>query len=362
MWPDMRFLVLLFLVVLVNAKDYYKILDISKDADDKTIKLAYRRLSKQYHPDKNPGEDAHEKFIEIAEAYEVLSDSNKRRNYDTYGDANGQQGGHHVDFGDIFNQFFGGGQPSHHGHPGNQRHVRKGPVKQVSMAIPLQYFYSGEEVGFNLNINTLCAKCDGSGSKDKERHTCNNCKGQGILTMQRQFGPGMFQTFQVQCEECHGQGTTIKHKCDECHGSGIVNKVRHYDIYVDAGTERNHQYVLESEGDEGPDIVPGDIVINIQEDFVKSWGYRRIGTNLYRTEVLTLTESLKGGWERSIPFFDKIETEIFISRKEGQMVVNGEIEVIKGRGMPHEHDFGDLYIDYKVLIGDKNKNFEKDEL
>ncbi|CAH6721524.1 dnaJ-related protein Scj1p [[Candida] jaroonii] len=339
-----------YLLLLVVCKDFYKILDVDKNADDKTIKAAYRRLSKQYHPDKNSDEDAHEKFIEIGEAYDVLSDKEKRQNYDNYGDPNGQEG---IDLGDIFNQFFGGNRQ---GNTRNQK--RKGEHKQVRINLGLSDFYTGRDLDFELNMNRLCEHCKGTGSSDGKQHTCGKCQGQGILLVKKQFGPGMFQQFQVQCDECQGKRFKITNKCKKC-DNGVVNKSEKFNIYVKPGAKREDMVVIENEGDENIDWVPGDILVKLFEDYNKNSGYRRIGNNLYRTEVITLAEATKGGWKRSIGFFDSDE-DIVIERSKGVQVLNNEVEVIKGKGMPVDDDFGDLFIEYKVLVPEPQ--FVKDEL
>lgn len=357
------------LLALVQAKDYYKILDVAKDADERTIKQAYRRLSKTYHPDKNPSDEAHEKFIEVGEAYEVLSDPEKRLNYDQYGDPN--HGGPNVDFGDMFNSFFGGmgGMGGMRG----QKRVRKGENKFAAMSIPLRDFYTGKDLEFNIQMKNLCRTCDGTGSQDKETHKCGKCNGQGVTQMRRQLGPGMFQTFQVACEDCNGKGKIVTNKCKACHGEGVEDTDRGYKLYIPPGLTRDHQHVMPGEGDQNPDWVAGDIIVKIQEDLNDSWGYRRIGNNLFRTEILTLEESLLGDWSRSIPFFDSIEHEIDIHREPGQQTLNNEVEVLKGKGMPilgdDEEKHGDLFIEYKVLIPETvnlmmnlHNNNEKDEL
>lgn len=367
----MKILTILFVcfIVIVQAKDYYKILDVSKDADDRTIKQAYRKLSKLYHPDKNPSEEAHEKFIQVGEAYEVLSDPEKKQNYDQYGDPNG--GGPQVDFGDMFNQFFGGmgGMGGMRG----QKRVRRGEDKHAVLDIPLRDFYTGKELEFEIKMKNLCSHCDGSGSKDKKTHKCNKCDGHGVVQMRRQLGPGMFQTFQVACDECNGKGKLITNKCKHCQGAGVEDADRKYKLYIPPGLQRGHQHLMQGEGDQNPDWVPGDIIVKIQEDLSDSWGYRRVGNNLFRTEVLTLEESLLGNWSRSIPYFDSVDQEIDIKRDPGQQTLNNEVEVIKGKGMPFVGDdddkHGDLFIEYKVLVPEtvnllmnKYNNDEKDEL
>lgn len=360
----MRFLavigcIILVSLTLVHGKDFYDILDVPKGADEKQIKLSYRQLSKKYHPDKNPSPEAHEKFIEIGEAYEVLSDPDKKAKYDKYGDANGPQQ-EDVDFGDIFNQFFGGG----FGGGGRQKGKRRGDNTQANLHLSLHDFYNGKDLDFDVDMLNICDACEGSGSQDKARHQCDRCHGQGFIQMQRQLAPGMIQTFNAQCDQCHGKGTTIKHHCKQCGGQGTVRSSRHYNVYLLPGSARDSQHVLAGEGDQNPSWVPGDLILNLREDFAASWGYRRIGHHLYRTEVLTLKEATNGGWKRAIPYFDLIDPEISLHRPAGVAVLNGEVETIAHKGMPLPGDddhFGHLYIDYKIIIPE-NPSPPRDEL
>lgn len=355
--------IILLSVTFVYGKDYYSILELSKDADDKQIKLSYRQLSKKYHPDKNSSPEAHEKFIEIGEAYEVLSDPDKRAKYDQYGDPNGPQQDD-MDLGDIFNQFFGGFGGGFGGGGARQRGKRRGDNTKANMHLSLYDFYNGKDVDFDVDMLNICSACEGTGSEDKSKHQCDRCNGSGFLKMQRQLAPGMIQTFNTHCDKCNGKGTTIKHHCKECGGQGTERVSRHYNVYVPSGAPRDSHQVLEGEGDQNPDWIPGDLILTFREEFASSWGYRRIGNNLYRTEVLTLKEAAHGGWKRHIPFFDSIDHEITIQRTKGDVVLNGEVEIIPHKGMPiagEDDHFGDLFIDYKVIIPGPSAH-SKDEL
>lgn len=355
----MRFFAVFYILCgLVAAIDPYKVLGIGKDADEKTIKSAYRRLSKQYHPDKNLAADAHDKFIEIGEAYEILNDPQKKKNYDQFGNPDGQGGGQGgFDFGDMFNQFFQGGAG------GGQPRRRRGADTQVSLRLSLKDFFRGRDFGFDVEMNNICTKCTGSGSADGKRHTCTKCGGRGVITVRRQMGP-MVQQFQTHCDACGGKGSTIANMCKTCGGGGTERKVRHYDIYIPAGTERNHVHVLEGEGDQNPEWDAGNLNVVFLEDSLNNWGYRRIGDNLYRTEVLSAREAFEGDWIREIPLFD--EDTVTIKRGKGQVVIDGQVDVIKGHGMPLLNDdgeFGTLFVQYRVVpVGNGGGGSGNDEL
>lgn len=348
--------VLCFALSLALAIDFYEVLGVPRDADEKQIRQAYRQLSKQYHPDKNQSPDAHEKFIQIGEAYEVLSDKEKKANYDRYGSAEGPRQ-EEMEFGDIFNQFFGGfGGRRQRGKP-------KGEDTRVNLRLSLIDFYNGKELDFDVEMTNICEHCEGSGSADGIKNVCSQCNGQGFIRLQRQLGP-MIQTFNTQCDACGGKGHTIKNACKHCGGGGTVRGGRHYEVYLDPGTPRDSQRILNGEGDQNPDWTPGDLIFSFHEKFSESWGYRRIGHNLYRTEVLTLEEARLGGWKRSIPFFDKIDLEIVLLRPPNKVVVDNEVEIIPDKGMPIPNEldkFGSLYIEYKILVLQAS-SLHKDEL
>lgn len=353
----MRFAAFFVLLAgLVFALDPYKVLDVSKDADDRTIKSAYRRLSKQYHPDKNQAPEAHDKFIEIGQAYEILSDAQKRLNYDRFGEAEPQNGGGNgnFDFGDMFNQFFPG-QGGHGGHHGAR--VKRGPDIQVRLLMLLRDFYIGRDFEFDVEMNNVCSTCTGSGSADGQRHKCSKCGGSGVILTRRQMGP-MIQQFQLPCDQCGGKGTTIAKPCKTCHGEGTVRTGRHYSVYFAPGTDRNAVKVLEGEGDQNPDWVAGNMNVVITEDTKGNWGFRRIKNDLYRTEVLTTKEALEGNWEREIRLFD--EETVMLKRGRGEVVLDGQVDVIREHGMPTGDDeHGSLYVEYRVVpVGKSNVKVE----
>lgn len=355
-----NFIISIFCILfgIVSAGiDPYQVLEISRDADEKTIKSAYRQLSKQYHPDKNPSAEAHDKFIEVGEAYDILSDEQKKLNYDRFGDpnpgTNGGAGG--FQFNDLFNQFF-------NGQGGDGEHEkRRGQDAQVDLQVTLKDFYTGRDLDFSVEMNSICEPCGGSGSADGHRHKCSKCNGSGVLLVRRQVGP-MIQQFQSHCDQCNGQGTTIAKVCGTCSGQGIVRKQRNLNVFLSAGTPRNHVIVLEGEGDQHPDFLPGNMNVRFVETEKDNWGFYRIGDNLYRTEVLTSKEAYLGGWQKELRLFD--DELVTLLRKKEEAVMDGHVDVLHNRGMPTLSDnteFGNLYVRYKIVPFGSQLN-EKDEL
>lgn len=338
---------LVSLICSVFATDYYSILGVPRDADERTIKKAYRALSRQYHPDKNRGnEEASQKFVEVANAYEVLSDPKSREKYDRFGEA-GLKGGRHHDPMDIFAQFFGGNAFGGH-HQGR----RRGPDAQVVMPVSLADMYKGSTLELGVNMQSICDECNGSGSADGQRVTCKTCKGQGQVLLTHQLAPGMVQRIQMQCDKCGGQGSTIKSPCPQCKGTRVMRENRKYNVFLETSAEREWNYVLEGEGDQSPDWDPGDLIVHVVESPENNMGYRRRGHNLFRNEALSMKEALAGGWTRELLSLDG-HSHVVLSRKKGERVVNGEWEIVKGEGMPvsgvSESGHGDLYIRYVVV-------------
>lgn len=369
----MQFLVLALLCLLpllaVCAEDYYKLLNLDKSATERELKKAYRTLSKKYHPDKNPGdESAHQKFVEISEAYDVLSDDELRKIYNQYGhegvkqrQQGGQRGGGGHDPFDIFSRFFGGGG----GHGGGQR---KGQGMQVEIRVPLRDFYVGADHQFKIEKQVVCESCDGSGSEDGQRETCRKCNGQGMVIQKQQLMPGIFQQMQMQCDVCAGKGSTVKHKCKVCAGQRVVRGTESYELSVEKGMPGDARVTYEGEADESPDWTPGDLIVQLtelapqlgSEDEHRTDGtfFRRKGSGLFWREVLSLREAWMGDWTRNLTHLDG--HVVRLSRKRGEVVQPGAVEVIEGEGMPvwrHEEgsgpEFGQLHIEYVVVLPDQ---------
>ncbi|KAF2001401.1 DnaJ protein-like protein [Amniculicola lignicola CBS 123094] len=362
------------------AEDFYKLLGIEKDASERQIKKAYRTLSKKFHPDKNPGdESARDKFVAVAEAYEVLVDEEMRRIYDQYGHdgiAQHKQGGsprqHHDPF-DLFSRFFGGS--GHFGHGGGQR---QGPNMEVRVAVPLRDFYNGRKTEFTVEKQAICSTCEGSGSKDGKTETCDVCGGRGARIQRQQLAPGLFQQVQTVCDKCGGKGKTIKHPCPVCHGSRVVREPETHELHIEKGMPKGVRITYENEADESPDWVAGDLIVHLsetdaalgQQDHERTDGtfFRRRGKDLFWREIISLREAWMGDWTRNITHLDGHIVQL--SRKRGEVIQPNTVEVVENEGMPiwHQHlpegvdeAFGALHVEYVVVLPDQmEKSMEKE--
>lgn len=327
------------------------------------------------------GDDsANQKFIEIAEAYEVLSDEEQRKIYDQYGhegikqhkQGGGQRQGGGDPF-DLFSRFFGGS--GHFGHHGGER---RGPNMEVRVSIPLRDFYNGRKTEFTIEKQAVCSACEGSGSSDGHVDTCDRCSGRGIVIQRQQLAPGLFQQVQMHCDKCGGKGKTIKHPCQVCGGSRVVRESETHDLEIEKGMPKGVRITYENEADESPDYVAGDLIVHLVEadamlgtqDHERTDGtfFRRRGKDLFWREVLSLREAWMGDWTRNITHLDGHIVQL--SRKRGEVVQPNMVEIVKEEGMPIWHQqlennegevYGDLHVEYVVVLPDlMEKSMEKD--
>lgn len=367
-------LAILFTLALAASEDLYKILGLDRSCSERDLKRAYKSLSKKYHPDKATGDE--KKFVEVADAYEALSDPTTRKIYDQYGHdglANhkrgGQGGGHGHDPFDLFSRFFGG---SGHFGGGGGSGVRRGPDMDVRLNVPLRDFYNGRDMEFTLEKQQICDECDGTGSEDGKVETCSKCRGQGMIVQKHMLAPGIFQQVQMHCDQCGGQGKTIKHRCKVCSGNKVVRKPVTLTASVEKGIPKGHKLVFENEADEHPDHVAGNLNVYVMEleptldeqDQARNDGtfFRRKDQDLYWKEVLSLREAWMGEWTRNVTHLDGHVVQL--SRKRGEVVQPNQVDTLGGEGMPtwqdghvHEHDhdaeeFGRLFVEYVVVLPD----------
>ncbi len=359
---------------MAEKRDYYEVLGVDKKASAEEIKKAYRKKAIQYHPDKNPGDkEAEEKFKEAAEAYEVLSDPQKRQRYDQFGfagmsGAGGFSGG---DFSmqDIFSQFgdlfeswgMGGGSFSSFfsggGSRGGQR-VRRGTDLRVKVRLTLEEINSGVEKKIKVKKLVECKHCHGTGSADgSSGETCPTCKGTGrVVRTQR----GIFGMMQVQeaCPTCHGEGKIIKNKCTHCNGDGVVRDEEIITIKIPAGVSGGMQIPVQGKGNAAPrGGVPGDLLVLVEEEEHKD--LVRDGNDLIYNLLLDMPTAILGG-QVLIP---TLTGDVKITITPGTQP--GKVLRMRGKGLPiidqyaRQYGTGDLLINVGVYIPEKLNKDEK---
>lgn len=277
------------------AKDYYKTLGVEKDASKEDIRKAFRKLAKKYHPDVSAEPDAEEKFKEIQEAYAVLSDDEKRAQYDKFGPDGPQfQGGFDFggfDFSDIFSSIFGAG--FNDGRRANQTGRRRGHDTQISLTIDFMEAALGCTKKLEISREVNCSKCGGSGAKsEKDVKICGNCHGSGFVRVQQQtlFGTMMQETT---CPTCHGRGKEIKEKCDKCSGSGRERINKKIDVNIPAGVDNGTSLRVPGYGNDGYEGGPkGDLYIQIKVRLHDV--FERRGNDIYLGLPVTFSQAALG--------------------------------------------------------------------
>lgn len=291
----------------MSKRDYYEVLGVAKDASASELKKSFRRLAMKHHPDRNPDdEEAEVAFKEAKEAYEVLSDDQKRAAYDQYGHAGVEQGaggfggggaGFGDAFSDIFGDIFGGG--------GGRQRVRKGADLQYNLELTLEDAVAGTTVKIKVPSMKHCTTCDGSGAKKgSSPKTCGTCGGHGQVRMQQ----GFFSVQQT-CPACHGSGTVIDDPCDDCHGVGRIKENKSLSVEVPAGVDTGDRIRLSGEGEAGEKgAPPGDLFV--QMHVKKHAIFERDNADLYCEVPISIVTAALGG-ELHVPTLDgKINLKI----------------------------------------------------
>ncbi|XP_047109488.1 dnaJ homolog subfamily A member 2-like [Schistocerca piceifrons] len=334
----------------------YDLLGVSRNASEVEIKKAYRKLAKEFHPDKNP--EAGDKFKEISFAYEVLSDPKKRSTYDRVGLKGMQEGaheGHGFSSDDLFSQIFGGGlfgMGMGPGMRGRRRH--RGEDTIHTLKVSLEDLYNGKTSKLQLSKNVICTTCGGKGGRAGTTHTCRTCAGCGFKVTYRQLGPGMTQQLQSRCPTCSGEGEVIheKDRCVACRGKKVVNETKILEVHVDKGMKESQKIYFRGEGDQQPDVEPGDVIIVLQQKPHDK--FQRTGDDLVITHALSLTEALCG-FEMTLKHLDG--RDLVIKHPPGQVIKAGDVKGIENEGMPqyrNPFERGNLYIKFDVLFPSNN--------
>ena len=355
----------------MTKRDYYEVLGVSRNASQDEIKKAYRKVAMQFHPDRNPGnKEAEEKFKEAAEAYEVLSNPDKRAQYDRFGHAgmrgSGGFGGGGMrmediftNFGDIFGDdifgsFFGGGRSQ-------QRRGRGTPGTNLRVKIKLDFAEIANGVNKKIRVKKYitCQQCDGSGAKDKSSfQTCTQCGGSGQVRRVTSTFLGQMQTVNT-CPVCNGEGTIVTSKCNVCHGSGRVYGEETVSIDIPAGVQQGMQLSVGGKGNAGErGGAPGDLIILIEEEARPE--LQRDGLNVAFDLYISLTDAIFGS-QQEVP---TIEGHAKIKIPPGTQ--SGKIFRLRGKGFPalQSNDRGDQLIHVNVwtpqaLSAEEKNIFEK---
>ena len=342
-----------------QKRDFYEVLGVSKGASDDDIKKAYRKMAKQYHPDLHPGDkEAEAKFKEVNEAYEILSDKDKRSRYDQFGHAGvdpnfgaggfgGFGGGYNmgdIDLGDLFGSFFGGGFGGG-GQRANPNAPRRGETLRASVTISFEEAAFGCEKEIMLTRSESCDTCHGSGcAPGTSADTCPDCRGTGTIRIQRGGGAFTFAT-SAPCTRCQGTGRIIHTPCPDCHGSGSVKKQRKITVNIPAGIDNGQAISLRGQGGAGANGGPaGDLLISVTVR--PSDKFQREGTAVYYNHTVSFPQAALGA-KLVIPTIDgNVEYDLPKGTQPGTVFrLRGKgIPVLNGRGR------GDQFVTVQVQV------------
>lgn len=349
---------------MASSRNYYDVLGVSKTASDDEIKSAFRKLAKQYHPDINKEPGAEEKFKEIGEAYSVLSDAEKRKQYDQFGHeafTSGATGGgfggfggfdaSDIDLSSIFEDLFGGGMFGG-GRRNRKNRPTKGQDSLVTVHLSFDEAVHGCKKTISVDLDSSCDECDGKGGFDEE--TCQTCGGRGRVVSQERTMFGIFQS-ETSCPNCNGNGKTFKNKCKKCNGRGHVQKTKEINITVPEGVDTGHQIRITGKGAAGYNGGPnGDIYIEFK---VKEHPlFERKDNDIYVDVPITITEAILG-CKKEIP---TIDNNVVLTIEPGSQP--GDQLRLRGKGIkdPMKNKKGDLYVVLNVIIPTKLDRKQKD--
>ena len=348
-----------------SKRDYYEVLGVDRSADEAAIKKAYRVLAKKYHPDANPGDkEAEKKFKEASEAYAVLSDLEKRKQYDQFGHAafDGSAGAGGFDFnnmdmgdifGDIFGDFFGGGR---------SRSANSGPMKganvRASVRITFDEAISGCEKELELTLKDECPTCHGSGAKaGTSPVTCSKCGGKGQVVFTQQSLFGMVRNVQT-CPDCHGTGKVIKDKCPDCYGTGYIASKKKIQVSIPAGIDNGQSIRIRDKGEPGVNGGPrGDLLVEVVVS--RHPVFQRQDMNIFSTVPISFAQAALGGELR----INTVDGPVIYDVKPGTQT---DTKVrLKGKGVPslrNKSVRGDHYVTLVVKTPERLSNEAKELL
>ena len=335
-----------------QKRDYYEVLGVDKNADDNTLKKAYRQLAKKYHPDMNPGDaEAEKKFKEASEAYAVLSDPEKRRQYDQFGhaafDGSGGAGGFDFSgmdfsdiFGDIFGDFFGGGSSRRSNGPMKGQNVR------ARVNIKFEEAAFGCEKEIELVLKDECGTCHGTGAKPGTgKVTCGKCGGKGKIVTQTQSFFGVMQNVTT-CPDCQGTGQVIKEKCTECHGTGYISRKKRIKVSIPAGIDNGQSVRIREKGEPGYNGGPrGDLLVEVR--VAPHPIFQRSEYDIYSSAPISFAQAALGGEV----MIDTLDGKVIYEVKAGTQT-DTRIR-LRGKGVPSlraSSRRGDQYVTLVVQV------------
>ena len=356
---------------MAEKRDFYEVLGVSKDASADDIKKAYRKLARKYHPDLNKDNpEAAEKFKECSEAHSVLSDEQKRAQYDQFGHAGVDgaggfgAGGMNMNdifsqFGDIFGDLFGGGRGfggfsgfGGFGGGRQQRRVMRGTNLRIKIPLTLEEIDTGVEKKVRVSKYVPCKTCGGTGSRTGNFETCPHCNGSGVVVEVRRTLLGQMQS-QSACPHCGGEGRVVRDKCRDCGGDGIVKSDEVIAIQVPAGVTDGMQLAIQGKGNAGPrGGVPGDLMVMVEEKPHDL--FERQDQNLYYNAFITFADAALGSSVEIPTLHGKVRVKI------EQGTPSGKVLRLKGKGLPAVQGYGrgDLLVSINVWVP---KNLNKEE-
>lgn len=347
---------------MTTKRDYYEVLGIDKNASESEIKSAFRKLAKKYHPDVSKEENAEEKFKEIQEAYAVLSDPNRRRQYDQFGHnafsggSGGFSGGFDFsdfDFSDIFSDIFGSGFGFNFGSSRNSKRPRKGRDTVVRMILTFEEAVFGTKKDISLNVLEICDDCKGKGGHGES--TCSRCHGSGTIAEEQRTFFGVYMT-RTECPNCNGKGKTYDKICSKCHGEGQTKVKKDITVTIPAGVDNGNQLRLSGKGEAGINGGPnGDIYVEftVREHEL----FKRDDNDIYLEVPISITEAILGT-KKEIP---TLYGNVKLSIPEGSQT--GDRHRLRDKGVQDVSSSrrkGDMYVIIKVLIPNKLSREQKD--
>ena len=333
------------------TKDYYSILGVNRDVDEKTLKKAYRKLSKKYHPDINKDNPkAEEKFKDIAEAYDVLSNPQKKQNYDTFGSAEGNSNpfGSGFDVNDIFSSFFGGTNQNPFG--GRKNRQQKGNDIRVNVKLTLEEVFSGVYKKIKYKRNKSCKECNSTGG---DTSICVTCGGRGMVVGVQSTPFGKIRT-NVSCPQCSGSGEIITKPCKSCGTQGVKLTEEIIDFNIPKGIMEGEQLILSGMGNSIKKGISGDLIINILE--IPHTIFKRKNIDIHQRINLTIKEIILGT-PKEVKTIDGL---IRINIKEGTEI--GHILRVPGKGLVRNNEKGDMIVEVWVEVPKNLSETEKHKI